>query len=400
MIWTTFKLAVRQLSRNLVRTGLTSLGVLIGVAAVIAMVSIGEGARKAINDDLAAIGQNLLYVVPGSGQGPGRGVGKPFAERDLVAIAEEVEGVRAVAPSDSVSGVAVFEENTFTTTLTGSTNAYLDAMAWSLSEGRRFEEGELLAGSDVCVLGQTVVEELFGEASPLDAVVRVDDLTCSVVGVLQAKGQNSFGQDQDNLLLIPARTFQRRLRGHRDVALMIVSAYDGVDSARVQADIESLMRQRRHIREGAEDDFTVRDMAEVLSMLDGVASVLTGFLAAVAAVSLLVGGIGIMNIMLVSVTERTREIGIRLSIGALARDVLLQFLMESMVLSTLGGVLGVGLGLVVAWGASVALEIPLLVSPLTVLAAFTFSGLIGVVFGFFPARRAARMRPIDALRHE
>lgn len=400
MIWTTFKLAVRQLSRNLVRTGLTSLGVLIGVAAVIAMVSIGEGARKAINDDLAAIGQNLLYVVPGSGQGPGRGVGKPFAERDLVAIAEEVEGVRAVAPSDSVSGVAVFEENTFTTTLTGTTNAYLDAMAWSLSEGRRFEEGELLAGSDVCVLGQTVVEELFGEASPLDAVVRVDDLTCSVVGVLQAKGQNSFGQDQDNLLLIPARTFQRRLRGHRDVALMIVSAYDGVDSARVQADIESLMRQRRHIREGAEDDFTVRDMAEVLSMLDGVASVLTGFLAAVAAVSLLVGGIGIMNIMLVSVTERTREIGIRLSIGALARDVLLQFLMESMVLSTLGGVLGVGLGLVVAWGASVALEIPLLVSPLTVLAAFTFSGLIGVVFGFFPARRAARMRPIDALRHE
>jgi len=400
MIWTTFKLAVRQLSRNLVRTALTSLGVLIGVAAVIAMVSIGEGARRAINDDLAAIGQNLLFVVPGSGQGPGRGVGKPFAERDLVAIAEEVEGVRAVAPSDSVSGVAVFEENTFTTTLTGSTNAYLDAMAWGLSEGRRFEEGELLAGSDVCVLGQTVVEELFGEASPLDAVVRVDDLTCSVVGVLEAKGQNSFGQDQDNLLLIPARTFQRRLRGHRDVALMIVSAYDGVDSARVQADIESLMRQRRHIREGAEDDFTVRDMAEVLSMLDGVASVLTGFLAAVAAVSLLVGGIGIMNIMLVSVTERTREIGIRLSIGALARDVLLQFLMESMVLSTLGGVLGIGLGLVVAWGASVALEIPLLVSPLTVLAAFTFSGLIGVVFGFFPARRAARMRPIDALRHE
>ncbi len=400
MIWTTFAIAVRQLSRNLVRTGLTSLGVLIGVAAVIAMVSIGQGATQAINDDLAGIGQNLLFVVPGSGQGPGRGTGQPFAEADLDAIARDVPGVAAVAPSDSVAGVAVFDENQHTTTLTGTTNAYFDAMAWPLVAGRRFEDGELKAGTDVCILGMTPVEELFGDSSPLDATVRVDDLTCRVVGVLQAKGQNSFGQDQDDLILVPARTFQRRLRGTRDVALIIVSARDGVDSGRVAADIEALLRQRRHIREGAEDDFTVRDMAEVLSMLDNVAKVLTGFLAAVAAVSLLVGGIGIMNIMLVSVTERTREIGIRLAIGALGRDVLLQFLMESMVLSGLGGLLGIGVGLLVAWGTSVALDIPLVVRPLTIAAAFGFSALIGVVFGYFPARRAARLRPIDALRHE
>ncbi len=400
MIWTTFRIAVRQLARNLVRTGLTSLGVLIGVAAVIAMVSIGDGARKAINDDLSSIGQNLLFVIPGSGRGPGRGSGKPFREKDVEALREEVPGVAAVAPSDSQAGTAVFEESSFVTTLTGTTNAYFDAMAWDLASGRRFEEGEIIAGTDVCILGETVVEELFGEGTPLDATIRFNDLTCRVVGVLQPKGQNSFGQDQDNLLVMPLRTFQRRLRGSRDVAIMIVSAHDGVDSARVQRDIEALMRQQRHIREGAEDDFVVRDMAEMLSMLDSVATVLTGFLAAVAAVSLLVGGIGIMNIMLVSVTERTREIGIRLAIGALARDVLLQFLMESMVLSGLGGLLGIVLGVLVAWGASAALDIPLLVQPLTVLVAFLFSALIGVVFGYFPARRAARMRPIDALRHE
>ena len=237
-------------------------------------------------------------------------------------------------------------------------------------------------------------------SSAVGATLRFGELTCRVVGTLQPKGQNSFGQDQDNLLVMPLRTFQRRLRGDRDVAMMIVSAADGVASKQVQQDIEGLLRQRRHIREGADDDFTVRDMAEVLSMLDSVATILTGFLAAVAAVSLLVGGIGIMNIMLVSVTERTREIGIRLAIGALARDVLLQFLMESMVLSGLGGSLGIAVGVLTAWGASKALDIPLLVDPLTVLAAFAFSALIGVVFGYFPARRAARMRPIDALRHE
>jgi len=400
MIWTTFRIAVRQLARNPGRTALTSLGVLIGVAAVIAMVSIGEGARRAINDDLAAIGQNLLFVVPGSGRGPGAGSGPPFRDRDVEAVATEVPGVAIVAPSDSRPGTAVFEERSFATTLTGTTNGYFDAMAWTFDEGRRFEEGELLSGGDVCVAGRTVVEELFDGASAVGATLRFGELTCRVVGTLQPKGQNSFGQDQDNLLVMPLRTFQRRLRGDRDVAMMIVSAADGVASKQVQQDIEGLLRQRRHIREGADDDFTVRDMAEVLSMLDSVATILTGFLAAVAAVSLLVGGIGIMNIMLVSVTERTREIGIRLAIGALARDVLLQFLMESMVLSGLGGSLGIAVGVLTAWGASKALDIPLLVDPLTVLAAFAFSALIGVVFGYFPARRAARMRPIDALRHE
>ena len=400
MIWTTLWLAVRQLSRNLVRTGLTSLGVMIGVAAVIAMVSIGQGATQSVNDDLASIGQNLLFVLPGGGEGMGRGYGRPFSERDVDAILAEIPGIHAVAPIDSSAAVVAWDEHSWRTDLTGSTNAYLDAMKWELASGREFEDGELLSGADVCILGETVVQDLFGAREPLDQVVRAGAITCRVVGTLEPKGQNSFGQDQDDFILVPLRTSQRRIRGNRDVSVLLVSADDGVDSKRVLGDLERLFRQRRHIREGAEPDFTVRDMAEVMSMLDSVSTVLTGFLAAVAAVSLLVGGIGIMNIMLVSVTERTREIGIRLAIGALSRDVLLQFLVESVVLSGLGGVLGVGLGILIAWGAAVGLDIPLIIDPFVVVLAVSFSAVIGVVFGFFPARRAARMRPIDALRHE
>ncbi|MCB8999142.1 MAG: ABC transporter permease [Bacteroidales bacterium] len=400
MIWTTFRLAVRQLFRNPGRTALTSLGVLIGVAAVIAMVSIGRGATKSVNDDLAAFGKNLLFVVPGGGHGPGRGLGKPFSEADVQAIELDVADVLEVAPTDNQSVMAAWDTLTWRTTLTGTTNAYLSVMDWQLATGRAFDGGELLAGSDVCLLGQTVVEELFGSRPPLDEELRVGTLTCRVVGTLAPKGQNSFGQDQDDLVLVPLRTFQRRLRGSHDIAMIFVAATPDADSARVKEDLERLFEERRHIREGAEPDFSVRDMAEMLSMLDNVATVLTGFLAAVAAVSLLVGGIGIMNIMLVSVTERTREIGIRLAVGALPRDVLLQFLVEAVVLSGLGGILGILVGIGISALVSWALGIPLVVDPLVVLLAFAFSAFIGVIFGYFPARRAARMRPIDALRHE
>jgi putative ABC transport system permease protein len=399
LFWTTLGLGIRQLMRNKTRTALTALGVMIGVAAVIAMVSIGRGATLAVNQDLEAIGQNLLFVVPGT-EGPGRGGARPFDQADVDAIVEEIPEVDFAAPVAGRGAVASWGGETWRTQLTGSTRDYIDALKWKVAEGRAFDEGEALAGADVCVLGQTVVEELFGDADPIDATVRAEDFTCRVVGTLQPKGQNTFGQDQDDFMLIPLRTFQRRIQGNRDVGTIFVSAAEGVDSTDIKAELERLFRQRRHIREGAEDDFFVRDMAEVTAMLDSISGILTGFLASIAAVSLLVGGIGIMNIMMVSVTERTREIGIRLAVGALARDVLLQFLIEAVVLSGAGGVAGVVLGVAIAAGASLALDIPLVVEPGIIALSFGVSALIGVVFGFFPARRAARLRPIDALRHE
>lgn len=401
MLWTTFVLAVYQLARNKTRTALTALGVMIGVAAVIAMVGIGQGATLAVNEDLEAIGQNLLFVVPGNGGRQSAGaLVRSFVEADLEAIREQVPGVAVVAPVGSSGTVAAWSEETWRTTVTGSTNDYLAAMNWELQQGRSFDEGEIRAGNDVCLVGQTVSEELFGSGSAIEAVIRADDFTCRVIGTLKPKGQNTFGQDQDDFILIPMRTFQRRIQGSRDINSIFVSAGEDADSAEVKADLEALFNQRRHIREGAEPDFTVRDMAEITAMLDNISTILTSFLAAIAAVSLLVGGIGIMNIMMVSVTERTREIGIRLAIGALARDVLMQFLVEAVVLSGLGGLAGIVLGIGISWLASYGLDIPLVVDPVIVLISFGVSALIGVVFGFFPARRAANMRPIDALRHE
>lgn len=398
LLWTTIVLAFRQLLRNKARSALTSLGILIGVAAVIAMVNISTGATLAVENSLATIGQDVLFVIAGGQRGSTGAT--PFDEDDGVAIREQVPKVVGVAPVGQRRLVAAAGDQTWTTTVTGSNEAYVPALHWELADGRDIEPGEHMAGADVCVLGATVVEELFGAQDPLGQELRMDTLSCRVVGTLEPKGENLFGQDQDDLILVPLRAFQRRIQGNRDVAILFVAYESGSDSAAVKADIEELMRQRRHVREGAEDDFAVRDMAEVLSMLDSVSTVLTSLLAAVAAVSLLVGGIGIMNIMLVSVTERTREIGIRLAVGALARDVLLQFLVESVVLSAVGGAMGVVVGLGGSYAVARALDFPLEFDPLVAVGAVLFSGCIGVVFGFFPARRAARMRPIDALRHE
>ncbi|MCB9744600.1 MAG: ABC transporter permease [Alphaproteobacteria bacterium] len=401
MIRNALVIAVRQMLRSPARSGLTSLGILIGVAAVIAMVSIGEGARARIQGDLASLGGNLLFVIPGQPGGPGgRGNAALFSEADARAVAEQVPGVLAVAPSSSAPAIATRQDERWSTTLHGVTNDYLTTGAWTLDSGRAFTEGEQRSGASVCILGQTVVEEIFGAQSPLDQRLRLGAVDCQVIGVLAPKGENTFGADQDDAVLLPLRAFQRRVAGTDDVAILFVSAKEGADTAAVKGDIEALMRDRRHVHGGAEDDFTVRDMAEMASMLDGITGTLTSFLAAIAAVSLLVGGIGIMNIMLVSVTERTREIGIRLAVGALARDVLLQFLVEAMVLSATGGALGVALGVALSWAVTGWLEVPLEVNPAVVLLAVGFSALMGVGFGFFPAQRAAKLDPIDALRHE
>jgi len=295
---------------------------------------------------------------------------------------------------------AIYGNLNWATSVTGSTNAYLTIRDWGLHAGRVFTPSEQRAGSAVCILGATVKKELFGNQDPLGASIRLEKLACQVVGVLASKGQSSFGTDQDDFILIPIRTLQRRIAGNNDVSAIYISARDRATIDKTKEDIARLLRERRHIRAGDPDNFNVRDMQEIMSTLTGTTRILTSLLGAVAAVSLLVGGIGIMNIMLVSVTERTREIGIRLAIGALGSEVLLQFLVEAVVLSTFGGVVGIVLGLSGAAAAAHALAMPFVLSPQIVVIAFLFSAAVGVIFGYFPARQAARLDPIDALRHE
>ncbi len=400
MILNAFRLALRQLNRNRVRTFLTSLGILIGVAAVICLVALGRGATARIQGDLQSFGNNLLFVVPGT-EGPGgRGSAAPLREEDGQALAAAVNGVAAVVPTTARSLRAVRGDQSWRTNVWGASNEYFDAMNWKIAQGRDFMEGELRAGGDVCVLGATVATELFGAQSPIGEHARLDHLDCRVIAVLGAKGENAFGQDQDDLVVVPLRTMQRRIAGNRDISMLVVSARDDADTDAVKRDVEAVMRLRRHIGGGAEPDFFVRDMAEVMGILNGISVVLTGFLGAVAAISLLVGGIGIMNIMMVSVTERTREIGVRLAIGATARDVLTQFLVEAVVLAWIGGLAGVLVGIGASAIAAAGFGLPLIVDPPVIVLSFAVSGAIGIAFGFFPARRAAHLDPIDALRHE
>jgi putative ABC transport system permease protein len=311
-----------------------------------------------------------------------------------------VPSVAAVAPVSSQSAVAILGNENWATTVTGTNDQFLKVRNWSLESGRLFSDSELRAGASVCILGATVREKLFGGLDPLGSRIRLGKLSFQVTGLLEAKGQSGMGRDQDDVVLIPLQTFQRRISGNQYVSLIQVSVRDGASTEKAQRDIERLMRSRRHIAPNADDDFSVMDMKEITKMLTGTTQVLTGLLGAVAAVSLLVGGIGIMNIMLVSVTERTREIGTRLAIGALEREVLMQFLVEAVVLSSSGGLIGILLGLAGCLGLKNALRVPFVFNPGIVLIAFLFSAAVGVVFGYFPARKAARLDPIEALRHE
>ena len=401
MLLETIRLALQALRRNALRSLLTVLGVVIGVSAVIAMVTIGNGTTAKVTADLAKLGSNLLFVRPGQ-FGPGRASSeaKPFNVRDIEALKAQLGTVRAVSGVASKAVTIVYGTENRTTPVFGTDNAYFTTQAWNLKAGRQFLDGELRAGRAACIIGDTVRSKLFGASEPIGRSIRVNKISCEVIGLLETKGQSSFGTDQDDIVLIPLRAFQRRLAGNTDVATILVSAEDTADTSKVQADIERLLRERRNITGGKEDDFSVRDMRQIAETQTGTTSLLTGLLGAVAAVSLLVGGIGIMNIMLVSVTERTREIGIRLAIGALERQVLLQFLVEAMVLSLFGGLVGILMGLMLAWLATEGLQVPFLIDPVIVFVAFAFSALVGVVFGYFPARRAAGLDPIEALRRE
>jgi putative ABC transport system permease protein len=401
MLWNALLLALREIRRNLMRSTLTMLGIVIGVASVIVMVNLGNSATAQVAEQISSLGSNLLMVRTGQRLGFGqRSEAENFDIEDAEAISREVGGVAAVAPGASQPMTAIYGNQNWSTTVTGSDNNYFPVGNWNLAKGREFSPSELRAGAAVCILGDGVRKELFGSQNALGEKLRLNKLSCQVIGLLESKGQSAGGRDQDDLVVIPLRTFWRRVAGKQDVQMIYVSAREGVSTSKVQRDIELLMRERRRIAANEDDDFNVRDMKEIAAALTGTTKVLTTLLGAVAAVSLLVGGIGIMNIMLVSVIERTREIGIRLAIGALEREVLLQFLVEAVVLSSFGGLLGILLAVATTYGLAALMGMPPLLDAGIMLLAFLFSAAVGVIFGFFPARKAARQDPIEALRYE
>jgi putative ABC transport system permease protein len=402
MILNAVVLAIREIRRNVLRSSLTALGIIIGVAAVIVMVTLGNGATASVTADIASLGSNQLTVMPGQRRGPGGASdsAKAFRQQDVDILARDVPSITAVAPVSSIGLSAISGSKNRSTTVTGTTNAYFESGNWRLSGGRFFSDSELRAGAAVCVIGETVRKELFGSGDPVGERLRLRSLSCDVIGLLRGKGKNTFGMDRDDTVIIPMRTLQRRLSGNTDIGQIQLSVRNEVSTEKAQQDIYRLMRERRHLSSSDDDDFNIMDQKEIMSTLSGTTRVLTALLAAVAAVSLLVGGIGIMNIMLVSVTERTREIGIRLAIGAFERDVLTQFLVEAIVLSVFGGVIGIAIALIVSALGARALGLPFVLNYGIVALAFTFSAAVGLIFGFFPARRAASLNPIDALRHE
>jgi putative ABC transport system permease protein len=401
MFLATVVMALREIRRNSLRSALTMLGVVIGVGAVIALVSVGRGATAKVTADVSKLGRNLLMVMSGGG-GPRQGSTPvpPFKLADAEAIKREMRGVDAVAPAAQTQAIVVYGNHNARTQVTGSDEQFFVARGYAVESGRIFTDAEAKGGLAVCVIGATVRNELFATADPIGSSIRTGKMACRVIGLLAAKGQAGMGQDQDDLVVMPLSTFQRRIAGNDDVTIVFVSASEGRTTSVVAEQIRSLLRQRRDRPPGSEDDFRVQDMAEITATVTSASNALTALLGAIAAVSLVVGGIGIMNIMLVSVTERTREIGIRLAIGAFAGEVMLQFLLEAVVLSTLGGIFGMILGFVGSYFAARAMMLPYVVSPDIVTVAFVFSALVGVIFGYLPARRAAQLNPIEALRHE
>jgi putative ABC transport system permease protein len=404
MLWNAITLALAAIRRNLMRSTLTVLGIVIGVAAVIIMVTLGNGATARVTADISSLGANMLMIMPGQerrGMGGGmREEAKLFEISDVEALRDEVPGVSFVAPTVSKTMQVIYGNANWSTSVNGVDNAYLKVRNWTLASGREFSDAELSSGAAVCIIGATPRKELFGAGDPIGVSIRLQSISCQIIAVLQTKGQAAMGMDQDDLVLTPLRTFQRRISGNRYISSLMVGVREGSTSSVVSADAERLLRQRRKLQPNQENDFMLRDPQELISTLTGTTRLLTMLLGAVAAVSLLVGGIGIMNIMLVSVTERTREIGIRLAIGAFDHDVMTQFLVEAVVLSSLGGVMGITMGLVVSILGAKALDVPFMPDVNIAIISFVFSAVVGVLFGFVPARKAAQLDPIEALRHE
>jgi putative ABC transport system permease protein len=404
----TLRVALRALLRNKMRSFLTTLGIIIGVAAVIAMVAIGEGAKSRVEAAFSAMGTNLLIVLPGSttsgGAHGGFGSMPTLSWDDLRAIQTEVASVRQASPQLRSNAQIMSEEQNWSTSVNGVSPEYFEIRSWAATGGAVFGVSDVEGGNKVVVLGQTVADKLFGAgASPVGQSVRIRNMPFQVVGVLARKGQSPMGQDYDDAVFIPYTTFRSKIQGGLQKYLsgsILVAARSADSTARAQAEVTALLRDRHHLAAEAEDDFSIRNLAEIASSQQESTQTLTTLLASVAAVSLLVGGIGIMNIMLVSVTERTREIGLRMAVGAHRYHILMQFLVEALTLAFFGGLIGVGLGVGAAEWLAAKFDWPMLIRPDIVVVSVVFSGLTGVVFGIYPARKASRLDPIDALRYE
>ena len=403
MLLNALLIAIKEIRRNILRSILTILGIVIGVASVIAMVMIGDGTTANVTANIEKLGSNMLNVRVGQekrGAPRDDNSAKPFKIEDITAIKNEVSNLKGVTAENSGMANVVFGNKSNSSLIVGTTNDYFIIKDWEVEQGRIFEEGELSSGKSVCILGTTVVKNLFGDENPIGATIRIKNFPCSVIGILASKGASSFGRDQDEVVITPLKMYQRKIQGNLDVSSIIVSVMEEKYIEDAKAQIISLMQDRRAVKVGEADNFHIRDMKDILNTMTSTTKMLTYLLGSIAAISLLVGGIGIMNIMLVSVTERTREIGIRLAIGAMQSEVLLQFLIEAIVLSTWGGIIGIFLGLGVGYGVVQIFELPYIINTQIILISFIFSTLIGVVFGYFPARKAARLNPIDALRYE
>ena len=402
MLWTTFALALREIRRHLLRSFLTVLGVVIGVAAVVTMVTLGHATTRSVQSQISSLGSNLLTILPGQGVGRGGGaqLPQPFKIQDVDAIRGQIGGVTAVAPQVQSTQTAIRNAANWSVTVNGTTDQYLVGQQWELASGRVFAPAEEAAGKSVCIIGNTVKANLYPDEEPVGASLRVGGVSCEVIGLLKTRGQGGIGGDQDNTVIMPYRTVQRRFTGNQNVQFIMVAVDPRYESGPIQDSISRLLRERRNITASKPDDFSILDTKQISDALGNATGVLTAVVTGIAAISLLVGGIGIMNIMLVSVTERTREIGIRLAIGAVAGEVLLQFLVEAVVLSSLGGLIGLALAFLASLGLAIPLKMPFEWEPQINLVAFFVSGMIGVIFGYFPARRAAALDPIDALRHE
>jgi putative ABC transport system permease protein len=405
MIWETVRLALRSVRRNALRSFLTLLGIVIGVAAVIAMLTIGAGTTEKVKSDISRLGSNLLVVRAGRPAGRGGPGGpdtaaRPLQEKDVAALRSNLEGARAISPAAQKQVRVIYGTENITAGVTGTDSDFLIARDWTLASGRAFSDSEVRSGTGVCLIGETVRQQFFGAGNPEGEIIRVNRSSCKVIGLLAPKGYTGFGQDQDNVVLMPLNAFQRRIAGNRNIDNIYIAANERTPTSELLPRVEDILRDARKVPLDKGSDFDIRDMTQIADTMTSATATMTGMLSAVAAVSLLVGGIGIMNIMLVSVTERTREIGIRLAIGAHEKHILIQFLVEATVLSLLGGIIGILIGLSLAGIASLTLAIPFAPSAVVILLAVGFSALIGTVFGFFPALRGARLDPIDALRHE
>lgn len=403
MLSNAFLIAIKEIRRNILRSILTILGIVIGVASVIAMVMIGDGTTASVKESITKLGTNMLTLRVGQERrGPPRedNSSKPFQNEDITAIKNEIQNIKAVAAENSTKMNIVYGNKSNNSSVIGTNNDYFIIKDWALKDGRIFDDSELSSGKSSCIIGTTIVTQLFGDENPIGASIRLKNMTCNVIGVLASKGAAAFGNDQDEIVIVPLKMYQRKIKGDKDVSSIIISITEERYIENAKTEITSLMQERRAVKIGEPDNFHIRDMKDILDTMTSTTNMLTYLLGSIAAISLLVGGIGIMNIMLVSVTERTREIGTRLAIGAMESEVLLQFLVEAVVLSTWGGIIGIFLGLGIGYTIVNMMQLPFIINNQIIIISFVFSTLIGIVFGYFPARKAARLNPIDALRYE